>query len=502
MDIQQDKELELIMNKEYRVLISSDFLIKQQIEMALNINPNALGKFLYTYLCTNCNVTYSNWTIKIKKYPLCPNYYRVIIHDDVYTEPKFKVKYYIIPRYTKNNKLDKFLFVSFNEFKKSADLTIANSKDNKDPKYILYGQNRKLAIQFVSEMQNTLKRVQHDFDKFSRYVKDLQDTFHIAVNEEINSKVKLDTLQDFINKDYTEDISTYITVEHPDVETFKYNLVVTLVSLFNSLSTKLVRDTLLYQYQNFGIEYIVDKVEYNPDLNLGVSYRSVRNLITYNNSTYEKIIKYFFSDGFGAYKLGIYLRQVLKLFYESKHANERNADLLYQFLEANNITKEQFENAFNRPLPPEPVPHEGGGPRNYRKRDGEYAVKKIVYLRKTMSAKNPNGGGYITKRTTAKYGQELLDRLRLVMDIYNKPEHEDEYNPAVQAYRHHKQHTKLVDIDFGPEPDSFVFKYVTDIYEDTDVDDIDGKKLSGFTYLYNHNDNFNGEQIYFRYKNG
>lgn len=506
-DNDYDISPEEFLETEYKHLVEHKTILGNYICKFFNTNSlnrimSKLGQSLYlgrAGLPFRLNPSTGLWRFSyISDRKRSPHHFEIIIHngsseDDI---GKYNLRYYLVP----NGQNEKGWTVYRLVDDAATYKTICD-------KYAAYNQTDLSAspyqtalhtcTQFVDDIVEKLRNTNYkDQNVFAYTVESiLQENSSLGVgvltDDMINTSI---SMKRFLNINFEAIMDKYINIDQASstyINKFKLYVIRLVRSMYYNESLKNIRRSLLRQLREEGIESIVSNVEINNTINLG-DFNTVINLINAGNLEYESIIKNYFQDIGIPKQLHEHLVQLLKLYYELNNPSERNEKYLVDFLKKNHLSRSRFATALCDMNPTniesfweDWTTHEKEKYGHRLPQDSIYRYRKNVYVRKSVYLKNrdrDSSDTYIKRESNVVYGQDLLEKMRAVMTIFNE----------------HSEYTKLLDISLGDaKKNGFIFDFVTYKTGD-DNDDVNGKRLSEFTAMFNRG--FDDEVLYLTYE--
>lgn len=407
-----------------------------------------------------------------------PNHFEVYIHNGDYIESigRAFIAFYLVPE-GKNEKG----YIIYKLVKNESDYNrIRNDYTkvhNTTPIAQDYNKAKKECVEFANDLRQQIIQA-HDSKKWATY----SNTLHEIINtyNYLSTKYrKICNITDynynkFIKEDFEVIAKVYLDLNRcseEDKDMFKLFIIGLIKSIYISASNDIVRKRLTKQLETDGIEEIVN-VEVDNSINLG-DFIYVKNIIEAGTTTYEQIIKNSFTEIINTAKLHASIVQLLKLYYDFNHPSENNELYLAAFLQANNLTRSKFVDTLCEASPRAVNTLwdslSTDSKRKYAEKlpkDSTYRCTKTAYIRKSVYINKDDYGHYIKTNSNAVFGQELLNKMRTIIPIYNEK----------------SEFTKILSINFGNDKDSFVFDFIT--YK-SDYEIISGKRLSEFTEMFN-----------------
>ena len=421
-----------------------------------------------------------NFYVQYKKARDIQNHYTILITDD-YPATSYVLDFYVIPDGKKNsNGFNTYKLVSESEYLRAVDKEkLLDKKDfNKDK--IAYLQDRQQCFDFVKEIETKINSLKNPL-RIMKYLINLEKEMRKGASAGLVS----DKLMRKSSKNIEDIIDAFILPygdNTKSIQLFKIAYVTSKKDQYRDNALTEVRLMLLKQLKEDGIEAIIN-VDIDSSIDLNDKY--LINAIDNGNVSYESIIKNAYRNEYRIDKYYKKLVQALKIYYDFNNMDERNTERLGEFLAKYDILKSAFIASLFQ------IGKSSGAIRNWKWIDGTpwdklppdikhtykeftpdlYRFKKKVKLMTSRggSEKDENGK-YITLKTTAKYGQALLDKMQVVAAQFNESRLKDD-------------NTEILDIYFNDEKDrSFIFEFVT---FKADGKEPDGRRLGEFTAMFN-----------------
>ena len=424
-----------------------------------------------------------NWRVKYHFDKNARNFINVYIVDN---NKEYYFNFYLIPIGEKDNGYPLYDIVDEEKFKLEKSKFIANNSVDVDS--IEYQKKIQECKNFIGEIIEKLNKCNINWKAFEAFV---HDTVVANRYKDSTTTYRAETLSidQFINYDFTNLMDKFVSLVHRNkhgVELFKYVVSLMLERMYNTYALGIIRHRLIKRLEAEGIKNIVDEIEVDSNVDLG-QYLYAIHAIESGDKTYEHLIKESFKDVYDPQQLDICIKQLLKLYYEFNNVTEHNAKYLADFLIKNKIMKSKFESEVAKQ--PEGIEKFFGGGwgnhpdiRNFAKylpNTSRYRFDKLVYIMRTRYGSTKNEQGKYEKlESTIKYDQQLLDKMRAVMAEFNNPDQDIAPN------------TTMLSIDFGPDEDSFIFKFISyKVEKETDngTEEVepDGRRLAEFTAMFN-----------------